>query len=619
MKWSTLAGAAFALITGLLGLLRLARGEAASIDLGIYAQLAWSAGGGDFTSAVQQAPGLAVHWAPILYALGPLCRLFQPAAVLLVAQALALGAVGPLSFRCLRGPLGERRALLAGCAALLYPPLWSAALFDFHPEALGLPVALLLAQALEERRERRALFLALGLGLLFHEIWPLVLMGLAAQELVHRRGPERRLGVGLMGVGVALFALESLWLVPALRGDALRVDAVFYSHLGDGPLGVALSPLLRPGAFFGHLLSARHAAWVMGLLLPLLCLPLFRPTRLLPALPVLLVHALSLRESQQSLAYHYQLPAIPWLLLAAGWAQELEPASATAGWRARLARARTLPGRALARPWVWPLLLLAPLGGLVTAERPRGEMARLLAPADLLSPARLELLARIPPGAPVAATLEGLGPLAARRQLSNLCAVVRGTKDWSSTPYEPPPAEAFLWADTRDQASFWREPSAPEQRAAVEARAVRWRALVGAPGRAIVGCAEGVLLLGPVAGQGAFPALEELPRDVSPGARLLSCAPEPRLDGPGTQGFVLELQTAGGDAPWLLVEYRDTSGAVLRRAAWPAEYRLLAWQGAPSRARVPLGLLRLGARARLRLCDERGRPQGAPLELELGP
>lgn len=618
MRASIGAGAGFALVVALLGLLRLARGEAASIDLGIYAQLTWSAGGGDPGSSVQQAPGLAVHWAPILWLLGPLCRLASPAAVLLLAQALALGALGPLLFGCLRGALGERRALLASCAALLYPPLWSAALFDFHPEALGLPVALLLARALEERRARRALALALALGLLFHEIWPLALMGLAAQELVRRRGPERRLGGGLLGIGLALFALESLWLLPALRGDALRVDAVLYAHLGQGPLQVALSPLLRPAAFWGHLLTARHLAWAAGLLLPLLCLPLLRPARLLPALPVLLVHALSSRENQQSLAFHYHLPAIPWLLLAAGEALAPAPGGGEAGWRARLRAWSGAPARALtASPGLGALLLLAPLLGLLGAPQPRGELARCLAPADPQAAARLELLARVPRSAAAAATLDGLAPLAARPRLSNLGAALRGTKDWSRVPYAPPPDEAFLWVDAADAASFWRDPLPQAQRGLAAALAGRWRALAGAGGRAVLGCAEGVLLLGPATGAAPVPALEELPAGAPVGARLIACAREPRLDGPHALGHRLELETAGGDALWLAVEYLDPGGAALRRAAWPAEYRLLAWRGAPTRARLPLGLLRLGARARLQLCDERGRPQGAPLELEL--
>jgi uncharacterized membrane protein len=617
--WAALIGLGllFALVAGGLQLDRLARLEPRSFDLAIYAQIVWNAGHGSAWSSIQQAPSLGVHLSPWLLALGPLTWVFPAAPLLVAVQALALGALAPLLYLILRAH-DRRRAAWAAGLSLLYPPLWSLALADFHPLTLGCPLALALVWALESRRRRTAVALAVALGTLVHEVYPLVLLGLGPALWLRGR---RREGVGLAVMGLVWFALGTAWVLPALRGDALAIEQV-YGHLGDGPLWVVLSPVLRPSAFFGHVLSLGHAVWLLGLLLPLGVLGILRPTWLLPALPVLALHALSARATQQSLAFHYHGPAVPWLLLAAGWAWCQAPCDCPPAWRAtrwqlELERRH---GRWLAATAPLGLALALGLGQLESLQARGLSPEPLLAVSDAarvddpLATACQEAVASVPADAPALGSVDLLAALADRGAVWGMPGVVRGFKDWSEVPYAPPPTDTWVLANTAEGArSFWAD--LPRPHPTLAEAAGRWREVALA--RGVVGLVEGVVLLAP---EGALPLFEALP-PAEPVAEpaLLGCVPGEVSVLSGTRAYRLEVSLPEG---WtrplrLLATYRDASGAVLRRSHWPVLYRLYDAGPHPQRARVQVGLLELGTRVELSLLPLGAQPiPGLDVELE---
>jgi uncharacterized membrane protein len=560
---------------------RLERFAPRSHDLAIYAQLVWSAGGGELTSSIQQTHALAVHWSPLLLLLGPVARLFDPVSVLLVVQGLALGSLAPGLYLALRARTGESAATWIGAAALLYPPVWTVGLNGFHPVTLGVPLALALFWALDRGRPRLALVLALVLGLGVKEVSPLVVLGLGPYLWTRR---QWRLGAAMAGLGLGMFVLEMQVLLPAVRQGAIQLQRP-YAHLGDSIFQVALSPLLRPGALVDTLTRPHLLGWALGLLLPLAALPLRRPSLLLPALPLAALHLLSSRPEQQDLLNHYHASLLPWLLLAAGLALDTPKARRVA----------------------LPALGVGLLGGLLWFAEPKTAITDLAAPDDPRARVTATLVGRIPPGEPAVGTVDVLAALSAREGLWGVAGVVRGTKDYSTLPYDPAPPQAWILCDANDEGSFWPNDPSVLRSPALAPPAARWRTLALDPARGWGGGAEGLVLLSPGAGANL---VTHQPQARSDDAfpRLLS-AEQVEQGEAGLEGVaVFDLILAGPSQPtnvgplFLQADYlSDHNDNPVRTARWPALYRLLdhaSWDGG---YRVRLGLLTVAPRARLTL------------------
>ena len=78
-----------------------------------------------------------------------------------------------------------------------------------------------------------------------------------------------RKGLLLFLAMAAWFAFLACVLQPWAAGDAVYGQNFHYAALGATPLEAALSPFLRPGAFWGSLFSSRGLFFAAVLLTPL--------------------------------------------------------------------------------------------------------------------------------------------------------------------------------------------------------------------------------------------------------------------------------------------------------------------------------------------------------------
>ena len=115
-----------------------------AFDLGYYANAVYNFGHGLFCRQTVFPPDHFLnHCTPLLVLFGPLARIFKNPAYLLPIQALLLAAGIPLVYAIARPAAGSRWPAAALAAAFaLSPGLHGAALFDFHPRALGVPLVL---------------------------------------------------------------------------------------------------------------------------------------------------------------------------------------------------------------------------------------------------------------------------------------------------------------------------------------------------------------------------------------------------------------------------------------------------------------------------------------------
>ena len=200
-----------------------------------------------------------------------------------------------------------------GAAMLLYYPLWTNALFDFHFDHLAVPLLAAFFIACERRRFGWATFAAATL-VLIKEPFALqtIACGLYFGWLAFcLRGTDisvRLLALGsfLVVWGCSWFYGATHWVLPYFGGDksgALSSDA--FSWLGSSLPDMLWTLISQPSLIASEILvpgKLTYLAVVFGLLA---FIPLLRPSALIVALPLLMIAMLSRLDNYYSYATHY--------------------------------------------------------------------------------------------------------------------------------------------------------------------------------------------------------------------------------------------------------------------------------------------------------------------------
>jgi uncharacterized membrane protein len=231
---------------------------------------------------------LEVRWSFILYPLSLFALFATPVKVLIVSQAVALGAATLPLWRLGREVaklrVGATTALVLAYA--LHPATHRLAVDDFHPVVLALPALLGMAYFGSTRRWigywlcvvfalacRADLGLAIGL-------WGLVLIG----------DGQRRHGVWTLGA-CWTYALGLLLVAQPLAGPSGVGRNTGYDGrwLGD----LVLDSLRNPLTSIESIVSQESLALLVALLAPVIFLPLLSLRHVLPALPLIGLYLLS--------------------------------------------------------------------------------------------------------------------------------------------------------------------------------------------------------------------------------------------------------------------------------------------------------------------------------------
>ncbi len=365
-----LAAAAFAGGFGTTAVLRHRAFESGRFDLGNMTQAVWSTAHGDFLSVTdvhgEQVSRVGSHFDPILALLAPLWWLWPDPELLLVVQAVAVGAGAlPVFWLARKHVRSDRAAAALAVAYLLSPPVQWLTVSDFHPVALACPLLLYAWWHLDEGR-----------------LWAFALLAAAAIAT------KEHVGLAVAAIGV--------WY--AVRHRAPRTGAAIAIAAGVAALAATLVvvPHFAPtGAsvfesrYESPSLGGRDLSYLASLLLPLALLPLAGPLALLAALPELGLNLLSSAVTQTSVKSHYAATAVPALLAATVFGV------ARIGARfAYLAAAAALVG----------MVMLGPLG-------------RIPVRADAHDAAARRGIALVPAGAPVSATNTLGAHLSARKRI----------------------------------------------------------------------------------------------------------------------------------------------------------------------------------------------------------
>ena len=332
----------YAVLMGFITLTRHYAFRTHALDLGQFAQIAWSISNGDgpwMTLPAMHAWG--DHFSPILYLLAPLAWIAPITPALLIAQTLSLAAGGLVVFAFARRHVSDER-LAAGLAVLYLanPSLHGINLRDIHVQAFAIPLLMAAALAWDTRRWAWCA-VALVLVAACREDAALAVIGFALW-LALARGRWAVGGAVALAAG-ALLVFDTRVLIPHYRHEAYTHLVKRYAHLGNSVADVVLTLVARPWRWIPVLLQGAKLLYLVLILAPLAFLPLLAPLAAAGALPGLAVNLLTFDRVLFSYRTQYQAFVLPFFVLAAVEAcARLEKRAAarapgpSPGWRARL-------------------------------------------------------------------------------------------------------------------------------------------------------------------------------------------------------------------------------------------------------------------------------------------
>ncbi len=267
------------------------------IDLGLFYELYDNADGTLLFAPTLGQSFLGEHFSPSLVLLWPVMAVFPSPVTLLVVQsgAIALGAwlLFELAHERLRSaPLAA--VIMVGY--LLSPWVQAAALYDFHMDMLEPPMLFGLALALQ-RGKARWVWVSAALLWLTKEDTFIYTSVFGLYAWLHLK--RRRLGLALIGVGLAQAAVVLLVLLPAVREPfdpqffsttGPRQGYAFlsrYSHLGETLGAIVGNAVANPLRLLDHLTTGARLGNLLALLMAFGGLGLFAGWRIILLAPTL--------------------------------------------------------------------------------------------------------------------------------------------------------------------------------------------------------------------------------------------------------------------------------------------------------------------------------------------
>lgn len=259
---------------------------------------------------------LADHAAWILYGLALLYKIYPSVYWLFLVQsaALALGTVCTY-YLAFQAGLKQSQAVALVCVYILYPVIYNANLFDFHPDAIAVPA--ILTAVLAARWGKISWFcLSIITVLGCKAVLSLTVAAMGVWLLFFEK--RRLFGVISLLSGIAWFAIANWIIIPFFGGEAASINRHLYrySYLGHSFSETLHILLTQPSIIFTQLFSFTNLEYLALLLLPIIWA--ITPLSLIPligAIPSLALNLLSDHPSQKNLIFHYSLPAIPFLIL----------------------------------------------------------------------------------------------------------------------------------------------------------------------------------------------------------------------------------------------------------------------------------------------------------------
>ncbi len=286
-----------------------------ALDLGIINQVFYNSCQGDFFSSTIHPPTyLADHFSPILFLLLPFyCLTYPQPETLLIIQTLFLALSAWPIYLIAKNALSKGWALAAAAAWLINPLVQNANLYEFH--FLHIAVFLIFWAFYFYQKNRFWPFLfATTLALLVREDVALVIFTFGLLSLIQKKKWRWIIAPAIISLVYFIFSLKIIDLFSAIGSYKFLI---YYSWLGNSWLDVIKNLFLKPQLVLLHLLNIGNFEFILGLLLPLVFLPILQPVYLLLGLGIFSQLVLGGGGSATLLQIYYPALILPALFISA--------------------------------------------------------------------------------------------------------------------------------------------------------------------------------------------------------------------------------------------------------------------------------------------------------------
>jgi uncharacterized membrane protein len=288
-------------------------------DMGIFDQAVYLISQGkEPISSFMRFHVLGDHAALILYPLALLYKIHVNIHWLFATQAIALASgIIPTWLLAQHAGLSISRSKWVVLTYLLYPVLFSANQFHFHPEVFAVP-ALLWAIWAAQTRKTWLFCAAIAIVLSCKAVLALTVlaMGVWLWKFEHRR----KYGLIAIVSGLIWFVVATQIIIPGFGGDDAEITRHLYRYgeLGNSFSEVAFNLVTKPWLLIRHLFTRSNVLYLGRLSLPVLWA--LTPQTIAPlvsAIPCILLNMISFSPNQKHLLFQYSLPVLPFVVMTA--------------------------------------------------------------------------------------------------------------------------------------------------------------------------------------------------------------------------------------------------------------------------------------------------------------
>lgn len=287
-------------------------------DLGNMENTLWNTLHGNFfvfsnPDGANELSRLSAHADFILLAFVPIYALFPTVNTLLVAQTLVLAAGGIFVYLIAREILkSDKLSILLSFGYYLNFFVQEQNIFDFHSVSLATTFLLAAFYFIYKKRYWYGLVF-LTLSVLTKENVYLVTAVFGGYLYINGK---RFFGAGIFAFSLVAFFILMTILIPGARsGEHFALE--YLAYLGNSPLEILLSPILRPEAFFGRIFSLETFEYLKKAFMPVGYLSFLAPHYLIFVLPELMINILSDNPNLRSIQYHYGAVLVPFIYISA--------------------------------------------------------------------------------------------------------------------------------------------------------------------------------------------------------------------------------------------------------------------------------------------------------------
>ncbi|MBN2641663.1 MAG: DUF2079 domain-containing protein, partial [Victivallales bacterium] len=275
---------------------------------------------------------MGVRFYPGLTILLPYIMLFDNEYAFFLMSSVVLVSGGVIIYllgRRLKFSLFESTFFALGY--LLIPGVFNmnlAIFYSFHEIYFVIPLVFLTFYFFEGKRYVPALLLFL-FSMTFKETVPVLWLGFGVVFVLQRRF---KLAAFVIITSLTYFSLVNFMVMPWIRQGMTDISLVRYHKLGDNALQIALSPFIRPDAFWGALFRPGTFYFLGTLLLPVFILTLSSPLMLLAMSMVFVFLCIESTDQTQNIMLHYQSMIITVIMLNSMYAYQRMKNGRTSPW-----------------------------------------------------------------------------------------------------------------------------------------------------------------------------------------------------------------------------------------------------------------------------------------------